>query len=109
MGEPLDAHRKRQPAQHSDQTLTGMHNVLEKLRAIAGQTSFGARVPALAGSLPLASACGVAPAAEARRTLPPKGGTLTGTTAVEPKPSLVLAAKEKKIHDDGLVSVLKAR
>jgi hypothetical protein len=33
LGETLDAHRKRQQAQHSDLTLTDMYNVLEKLRA----------------------------------------------------------------------------
>jgi hypothetical protein len=54
LGERLDAHRKRQQELHSDLTLTGMYNVLEKLR--------------------------------------------TGET---------LTAKEKDIHDKGLVSVLK--
>ncbi|MFM7107269.1 MAG: class I SAM-dependent DNA methyltransferase [Planctomycetaceae bacterium] len=54
LGEALDAHRKAQQAAHPGLTITGMYNVLEKLR--------------------------------------------TG----EP-----LTAKEKKIHDDGLVSVLK--
>jgi hypothetical protein len=33
LAETLDAHRKRQQAQHPDLTLTGMYNVLEKLRA----------------------------------------------------------------------------
>jgi hypothetical protein len=33
LGEQLDAHRKRQQAAHPDLTLTGMYNVLEKLRA----------------------------------------------------------------------------
>ena len=33
MGEALDAHRKRQQAQHADLTMTGMYNVLEKLRS----------------------------------------------------------------------------
>ena len=33
LGEALDAHRKRQQAQHPDLTLTDMYNVLEKLRA----------------------------------------------------------------------------
>ena len=33
LGERLDAHRKRQQAQHPGLTLTGMYNVLEKLRA----------------------------------------------------------------------------
>ena len=54
LGEQLDAHRKRQQAAHADLTMTGMYNVLEKLRS---------------------------------------GETLT--------------AKEKTIHEQGLVSVLK--
>ncbi len=54
LGEALDAHRKRQQAQHTKLTITGMYNVLEKLR----------------------------------------GG--------EP-----LTAKEREIHEQGLVSVLK--
>jgi len=33
LAEQLDAHRKRQQAQHPELTLTGMYNVLEKLRA----------------------------------------------------------------------------
>ena len=33
LAEQLDAHRKRQQAQHADLTLTGMYNVLEKLKA----------------------------------------------------------------------------
>ncbi|MNF40772.1 hypothetical protein D3C84_217810 [compost metagenome] len=33
LAEHLDAHRKRQQAQHPDLTLTGMYNVLEKLRS----------------------------------------------------------------------------
>ena len=33
LAEQLDAHRKRQQAAHSDLTLTGLYNVLEKLRA----------------------------------------------------------------------------
>jgi hypothetical protein len=32
LAEQLDAHRKRQQAQHADLTLTGMYNVLEKLK-----------------------------------------------------------------------------
>jgi hypothetical protein len=54
LGEKLDAHRKQQQAAHPGLTITGMYNVLEKLRS---------------------------------------GETLT--------------AKDKQIHDDGLVSVLK--
>jgi len=33
LAEQLDAHRKRQQAQHADVTLTGLYNVLEKLKA----------------------------------------------------------------------------
>jgi hypothetical protein len=33
LGEALDAHRKRQQSQHPDLTVTGMYNVLEKLRS----------------------------------------------------------------------------
>ncbi len=33
LAEQFDAHRKRQQAQHADLTLTGMYNVLEKLRS----------------------------------------------------------------------------
>ncbi|MEK6209381.1 MAG: DNA methyltransferase [Pseudomonadota bacterium] len=33
LAEQLDAHRKRQQAQHADLTLTGMYNVLEKLKS----------------------------------------------------------------------------
>ena len=33
LGEALDAHRKKQQAQHPDLTITGMYNVLEKLRS----------------------------------------------------------------------------
>jgi hypothetical protein len=33
LGEQLDAHRKRQQEMHPDLTITGMYNVLEKLRA----------------------------------------------------------------------------
>jgi SAM-dependent methyltransferase len=54
LGEALDAHRKRQQALHPELTITGMYNVLEKLR---------------------------------------EGGVLT--------------AKEKTIHEQGLVSVLR--
>lgn len=33
LAEQIDAHRKRQQAEHTDLTLTGMYNVLEKLRS----------------------------------------------------------------------------
>ena len=73
VAEELDAHRKRVQAQHPDLTLTGMYNVLEKLRA--------------GGS--------------ARK------GALQAPGAVTNRPSLELTAKERDIHDRGLVSLLK--
>ncbi|WP_345894815.1 class I SAM-dependent DNA methyltransferase [Desulfuromonas thiophila] len=39
LAEQLDVHRKRQQAQHPDLTLTGMYNVLEKLRSGAVLTA----------------------------------------------------------------------
>ncbi|MDY0397957.1 MAG: hypothetical protein RBR03_04805 [Desulfuromonas thiophila] len=39
LAEQLDSHRKRQQAQHPDLTLTGMYNVLEKLRSGAVLTA----------------------------------------------------------------------
>ena len=39
LGEQLDAHRKRQQEQYPDLTMTGMYNVLEKLRAGESLTS----------------------------------------------------------------------
>jgi hypothetical protein len=38
LGEQLDAHRKRQQVLHAELTITGMYNVLEKLRASAELT-----------------------------------------------------------------------
>ncbi|MGF1452779.1 MAG: type IIL restriction-modification enzyme MmeI [Opitutales bacterium] len=73
LGEQLDAHRKRQQTAHPHLTLTGMYNVLEKLRTVEAASS----------RLPKTS--------KKRR----EGA------------STVLTDKERKIHDDGLVSVLK--
>ncbi len=89
LGEQLDAHRKRQQLLHPDLTMTGMYNVLEKLREIetaqrakrAGSVSARSSADAATGNTPGADASGSG--------------------------ELVLTAKERKIHDDGLVSVLK--
>ncbi len=81
LAEELDAHRKRVQAQHG-LTLTGLYNVLEKIRDaenIGGTSS----------TSPHSS-----PAAETSGT--------RGT-----RPSDTLTDKEKAIHDKGLVSVLK--
>lgn len=37
LGEQLDAHRKRQQALHPDLTMTGMYNVLERVRMLSGE------------------------------------------------------------------------
>lgn len=42
--EELDAHRKRQQAQHPDLTLTGMYNVLEKLKSGEALTVKGQKI-----------------------------------------------------------------
>ncbi len=91
LGERLDAHRKRQQALHPDLTLTGIYNVLEKVRRIVvppsgGSESLRTVVPPLGGAL--------------ESPEPPKGGTTM--PSLEP-----LTAKEREIHDQGLVSVLK--
>ncbi|MDZ4405969.1 DNA methyltransferase [Prosthecobacter sp.] len=78
VAEELDAHRKRVQAQHPGLTLTGMYNVLEKLRSIV--------VPPSGGAL--------------ESPEPPQGGTTM------PKPA-ALTDKERLIHDRGLVSLLK--
>jgi SAM-dependent methyltransferase len=78
VAEELDAHRKRVQAQHPGLTLTGMYNVLEKLRSTV--------VPPLGGALESPD--------------PPKGGTTV------PNPA-ALTDKERLIHDQGLVSLLK--
>jgi hypothetical protein len=81
LGEQLNAHRKRQQALHPGLTLTGMYNVLEKLRAME---KVGTRFTASPISHPA----------------PGKDGD-----DVEVVPTLT--AKEKQIHEQGLVSVLK--
>ena len=72
LAEQLDAHRKRQQALHPDLTLTGMYNVLEKLREI----EIPPNPPLTKGGVSAAS-----------------GG--------------ILSLKEKTIHEQGLVAILK--
>jgi len=78
VAEELDAHRKRVQAQHPGLTLTGMYNVLEKLRSTV--------VPPLGGALESPE-----PAQ-------------AGTTMAQPS---ALTDKERLIHDQGLVSLLQ--
>ncbi|MGE4579238.1 MAG: class I SAM-dependent DNA methyltransferase [Desulfuromonadales bacterium] len=73
LAEALDLHRKRQQERHPDLTLTGMYNVLEKLRD-----------------------------ADIRR-----GGIHDAQGAMNRAPTVGLSPKEKVIHEQGLVAVLK--
>jgi hypothetical protein len=77
IAESLDAHRKRQQTLHPDLGLTDMYNVLEKLR------------------FPLPNP---PPPGEGAVKPPPSGGRLEGG---------ILTAKERIIHDKGLLSILK--
>ncbi len=93
LAEALDAHRKQVQAKHGV-TLTGLYNVLEKIRSVgtsrcdvparASQSSAGG------SEIPLAENR-EAPAGSAQRANP-----------------TCLTAKEKFIHDRGLVSTLKS-
>jgi len=74
LAEALDAHRKRVQAQHPGLTLTGLYNVLEKLRSRGRQS---------------------APSSASVKSAPTDVG------------GYELSAKERLIHDQGLVSVLQ--
>ncbi|ALC15834.1 hypothetical protein DSOUD_1048 [Desulfuromonas soudanensis] len=87
LAEQLDAHRKRQQALHPDLTLTGMYNVLEKLREIEKCRG------------------GIYDALGATETTP--GTTETTPGAMNRAPTIILTAKEKTIHEQGLVAILK--
>ena len=99
LAEELDAHRKRVQAQHPGLTLTGMYNVLEKLcRSRRQEASPASPATSLVTSTP--TAAGSSRRQEAQ-SLPPD----------QPEPPHVgsynLTPKERLIHDQGLVSVLK--
>ncbi|MDF1580256.1 MAG: hypothetical protein P1P74_05675 [Desulfuromonadales bacterium] len=77
LAEQLDAHRKRQQALHPDLTLTGMYNVLEKLRELQPPS------------------------------IPPCQGGGSAPSLVKGRAGEGLTAKEKTIHEQGLVAILK--
>ncbi|MCB9444835.1 MAG: class I SAM-dependent DNA methyltransferase, partial [Ardenticatenaceae bacterium] len=79
LAEQLDTHRKRQQAQHPSLTLTDMYNVLEKIRALDVGAHPRGR-PEEAGQAEAGRAQGHAP---------------------------TLTAKERQIHEQGLISILK--
>ncbi|MBK8038021.1 MAG: class I SAM-dependent DNA methyltransferase [Verrucomicrobiaceae bacterium] len=83
LAEELDAHRKRVQAQHPGLTLTGMYNVLEKLRSFVVRPSGRA----------LEAPDGLKPELPTQNGLKPELQTLTD--------------KERLIHDQGLVSLLQ--
>ncbi len=98
IAEELDAHRKRVQAQHPQLTLTGMYNVLEKLRAAKPRSTTAVQSPNNQPTI---------------LPLPPGEGRGEGNSAPLPgagkavNPPIPLTEKEKRIHDLGLVSVLR--
>lgn len=96
VAEALDAHRKRVQAQHPDLTLTGLYNVLEKLRASRSASMANAYSPLLPSAAHIPT-----PTASAHES---QASGLTTHTRSEDQ---ALTAKERDIHDRGLVSLLK--
>ncbi len=96
LAEALDAHRKRQQAAHPGLTMTGMYNVLEKLRGFERGRA-GAPVADARGS-------DVAREPGAFAIVREPGALATGDND---RVNQQLTAKEKAIHEQGLVSVLK--
>ena len=94
LGEQLDAHRKRQQGLHPDLTMTGMYNVLEKLRAADVD-------PACRAGFPAEPDPGSADAGRDRSRSAARQAAPTEAA------STLLTDKEKAIHEKGLVSVLK--
>jgi len=95
LAEALDAHRKQVQAKHGV-TLTGLYNVLEKLRAAEVGTS-RCDVPARASQ----SSAGGSEISLAENGEAPAGSAQRAN-------STRLTEKEKFIHDRGLVSTLKS-
>ena len=110
MGEQLDAHRKVRQALYPELTLTGMYNVLEKLRALDRQadtrTESGVEPPAVQ-SLASRPTQYDTESQRQRDSL-----DCLRLDAALPDPSgaasaLALTPKERQIHEQGLVTVLR--
>jgi SAM-dependent methyltransferase len=110
LGERLDAFRKQRLAEHEFLTMTGMYNVLERIRelewvgrdagAVTSISPLGGEMPERAEWGEAASTePGAIPPSVASRHLPRKGGDLP---SIPP-----LTDAERDIHEAGLVSVLK--
>ena len=95
LAEELDAHRKRVQARHG-LTLTGLYNVLEKLRAFDGARLCRSDQP---------QHTRIKEVAADSQTPPASGAAAAGLADTAALPQLT--AKEKQIHELGLVSVLK--
>ena len=109
LGEQLNAHRKRQQQLHPELTMTGMYNVLEKLREIEAAQQAGsvsARSDSPMAQTRVAGSGGLAhgPATGDARTGPSSKPSDPATHVVT---QTVLSKKEQLIHEQGLVSVLK--
>lgn len=106
LAEELDAHRKRVLAEHPHLTLTGLYNVLERLRAgaaIAASSASAARGAEGAGGDTGAVARGKTP-----HPNPPHrsaGGGDQAAAAASAVPALT--PDEQRIFDDGLVLIMK--
>mgnify|MGYP000442214709 CR=1 FL=1 len=104
LGERLDAFRKERLAKHDFLTMTGMYNVLERVRELewAGR---GAPLSPLVGEMPDRAEGGIGaegegPPSVASRHLPREGGERS--VAIPP-----LTDSERDIYDAGLIAVLK--
>ncbi|PPQ44116.1 class I SAM-dependent DNA methyltransferase [Rhodopseudomonas palustris] len=102
IAEELDAHRKRVLAEHPHLTLTGLYNVLERIKAGA--------VPAAQPSSPGSSRGSTPSRRVAKKDVDGrvKSGNDGGRSSeVDDEQSNVLTPDEQRIFDDGLVLILK--
>ena len=118
LAERLDAHRKRQQALHPKLTLTDCYNVLEKLRAAdagsrrrqeADHAAPESPPPHVGGYEVTTSEPSVGGAAVPRSPDSPSApaAPTKDRAAEHHRPTLELTAKERLIHEQGLVSVLR--
>jgi len=108
IAEELDAHRKRVLSEHPHLTLTGLYNVLERLRAGAAISPPTASVArggegSGVGGDTRASACGKTPHPGPPHRSAGGGDEAASASAAVP----ALTPEEKRIFDDGLVLILK--